>query len=176
MTEEEFLNKSTQATAYLVAMANKVILEESPVSANTIGIRIMEACGIAKANQKIRERLDYIIRATRVKPAPEGGTLFFWKSGDDPMAYDFYRTSPEDEVRDPEDIHPSEAACAILEAIREQFGIPHDAALVAGAHKLGLKRMTPAVKTLMGRAMEILENENAVTLDSNGMLQVKNMI
>ena len=176
MTEEEFLNKSTQATAYLVAMANKVILEESPVSANTIGIRIMEACGIAKANQKIRERIDYVVRATRVKPAPEGGTLFFWKSGDDPMAYDFYRVSPEGEVRSPEDIHPSEAACAMLEAIKEQYGIPRDAALVAGAHKLGLTRMTPSAKTLMETGMEILENENAVTLDNNGMLQVKSVL
>ena len=176
MTEEEFCNKSTQATKYLVAMANKVIMEESPVSYNTIGKRLMEACGITGSNQKIKERIDYVIRATRVKPAPEGGTLFFWKSGDNPMAYDFFRLSPEGDVRDPADIHPSEAACATLEAIREQFGIPRDAALVAGAHKLGLTRMTPAAKTLMETAMEILENENAVTLDNNGMLQVKSML
>lgn len=176
MSVDEFLNKSTQSTNFLVAMANEVILKESPVSMNTIGLRIMEACGIDKPNQKIRERIDYVIRATRIKPVPDGNIIFFWKSGDDPLAYDFYRKPIADYVRDPEDIHSGEAACAILEAIREQFGIPEAESMVAGARKLGIARMTPAAKDLMERGMDILKNENAVTLDSNGMLQCKTVL
>ena len=177
MTEDEFFNKSTQATSFLIAMANEVIIKESPVSFNTIGIRIREACGITKGGAKVNERIDYIIRATRVKPAPEGGTLFFWRKGDDPMAYDFYRypADPED-VRQPQDIHPAEAACAMLEAIVAEYGMPLESAYVAGARKLGLTRMTPAVKELMEHGMDILQNENAVTKDSSGMLQKNNVV
>ena len=48
--------------------------------------------------------------------------------------------------------------------------------MVAGARKLGIARMTPAAKDLMERGMDILKNENAVTLDSNGMLQCKTVL
>ena len=177
MTEEEFFNKSTQATNLLIAMANEVIIKESPVSYNTIANRIKEACGITKGGAKVNDRIDYVVRATRVKPAPDGGTLFFWRSGDNPLAFDFYRfpTTPED-VRQPQDIHPAEAACAMLEAIVDEYGMPVESAYVAGARKLGLTRMTPAVKDLMERGFDILQNENAVTKDSSGMLQGNNMV
>ena len=169
MTVEEFC--SPRNTAHLTAMANQVIIDESPVSYALIGKRILEACGITKNSAKVKERIDYLIRATRVKPAPEGAVLFFWKSGSDPMAYDFYRIPSGGDVRDAEDIHPAEAACAMLEAIKEQYGMPEEAALAAGSRKLGLVRMTPAVRELMSRGMTILKDENAVTLDEHGMLQ-----
>ncbi|MBR2524283.1 MAG: DUF3320 domain-containing protein [Clostridiales bacterium] len=173
MSTDEFLNKSTQATKYLTALASEVILKESPVSFNTISARIMDACGITKSNPKIRERIDYVIRATRIKPAPDGKNVFFWKPGDDPMSYDFYRLPDEGGVRDPDDIHSGEAACAIREALIEQYGMPEEEALIAGARKLGLMRMTPAVKELMTNGMTILHDDNVVTLNGNGMLTAK---
>ncbi|SCW26335.1 Protein of unknown function [Ruminococcaceae bacterium YRB3002] len=169
MTVEEFCNPLK--TPILVAMANQVIIDESPVSINTISQRILEACGITKSTPKIKERVDYLVRATRIKPAPDGTTLFFWKPGSDPMAYDMYRCSEDLDVRAPEDIHSSEAACAMLEAITEQYGIPPAEACAAGARKLGLTRMTPAVKELMESGLTILQDENAVTLNSRGMLE-----
>ena len=172
---EEFCDDPFR-TKMLAAMIKQIVDYESPISYDLVFARIKDSCGITKDSPKIRERIKYLMDYNKIKPVPSGNKVFFWKIGDNPMAYDFYRVSPEGEVRSPEDIHPSEAACAMLEAIKEQFGIPRDAALVAGAHKLGLTRMTPAAKTLMETAMEILENENAVTLDNNGMLQVKSMI
>ena len=174
MTVEEFCDPLN--TPQLTAMANQVIIDESPVSYSVIASRLLEACGITKNTAKIKERVDYLIRATRRKPAPEGSVVFFWKPGSDPMAYDFYRFASPEDVRSPEDIHPSEAACAMLEAIEEQYGMPEESAFVAGAHKLGLTRMTPAVRELMDRGMTILKDENAVTLDDHGMLQRNNMV
>jgi len=169
MTADEFCNPSN--TAMLVAMANQVIIDESPVCYDLIASRIKDACGITKNTPKIKERIDYLIRATRIKPAPDGKTLFYWRPGTDPMAYDFYRFGEGELLRDAGDVHSCEAACAMLEAIREEFGMPEESAYVAGAHKLGYMRMTPAVKALMERGMTILQDENAVTLNNNGMLE-----
>jgi len=169
MTADEFCDPRN--TPMLVAMVNQVIIDESPVSYDLIASRLKEACGIAKNTPKIKERVDYLIRSTRIKPAPDGNVLFYWKPGADPMAYDFYRTGAEDLLREPSDVHPCEAACAMIEAIREEFGMPLESAYVAGAHKLGFTRMTPSVKDLMERGMFILQNENAITLNNNGMLE-----
>ena len=169
MTADEFCDPRN--TSMLTAMANQVIIDESPVSYDLIASRIKEACGITKITPKIKERINYLIRSTRIKPAPDGNVIFFWKPGSDPMAYDFYRTGTGDLLRDPSDVHPCEAACAMLEAIREEFGMPEESAYVAGAHKLGYTRMVPSVKELMERGMMILQNENAVTLNINGMLE-----
>ena len=169
MTVEEFTNPRN--TAMLTAMANQVIIDESPVSFNTISRRILAAVGITKTSPKIKERVEYLVKATRIKPAPDGSTLFFWKPGDDPMSIDMYRVTEDPDIRGAEDVHSSEAACAILEAIREQYGIPPEGAVVAGAKKLGFARMTPAVKTLMDNGLAILQDENAVTLNSRGMLE-----
>ena len=176
MSADEFLNKSTQSTNYLIAMANEVILKESPVSVNTIGARILEACAIEKPNKAILERINYISESTRIKPVEDGGTAFYFKRGEAPESLSFYRRPAGDYVRKAEDIYSGEAAFAILDAIREQFGIPEAESLVAGARKLGITRMTPAAKDLMERGMAILKNENAVTLDSNGMLQCKTVL
>jgi len=174
MSVEEFCDP--HQTAQLTAMANQVIIDESPVSYSLIGKRIMESCGITKNSAKVKERVDYIIRATRVKPAPDGSTVFFWKSGSDPMAYDFYRYPSDDYVREPDEVHSSEAACAMLEAIAEQYGMPEESAFAAGARKLGFARMTPSVRELMEKGMDILKDENAVTLDEHGMLQQNNVL
>ncbi|MBP5261206.1 MAG: DUF3320 domain-containing protein [Clostridiales bacterium] len=174
MSAEDFCDPRN--TAELTAMANQVIIEESPVSYATISRRLLEACGITKNTAKIKDRVDYLIRATRRKPAPDGSVLFFWKPGSDPMAYDMYRYPAGEDVRDPEDIHSSEAACAMLEAIAEQYGMPEDSAFAAGARKLGLARMTPSVRELMDKGMTILKDENAVTKDDHGMLQANNMV
>ena len=174
MTADDFVSPAN--TSMLVAMANQVIIEESPVSYDLISERLKAACGITKSTPKIKDRIDYLIRATRIKPAPDGSIVFFWKPGDDPMAYDFYRTPAGEEVRDPSDVHSCEAACAMLEAITEQFGMPEESAYAAGARKLGFQRMTPSVKALMERGMTILQDENAVTLNNNGMLVTESML
>ena len=140
--QQEFYLPSADASIQKVIEA--VVRQEGPVHLDVLSKRVAAHWGITRLGQNIRDRVEKLIRAARVKRVHHDGAVFLWQLDCDPEQYRMFRIPGlnDEDRRSIDQIAPEEIIAAAMHVLERQISLPEmdlirETALLFGFQKSG---------------------------------------
>jgi len=139
----------TESTDIIKKQISTVLEFEAPVSRETLGKRVLEAWGIARAGARISKRIDQLINAMWLTSTTLGDSVFYWQDGTNPAQYDDFRVPSKDEKtrRSLDNIPTEEIASAVKYILNQQIGLLKEDLEREISRLFGFARYTEAMQT-----------------------------
>lgn len=145
-----------------------VIAAEAPVSRSLLCRRVVQSCGISRADNRIQSRLDSILEKMNVRSTTQNDELFYWREDQLPDDYAGLRASAEgDNQRDVRDVAVQEVANAIYLVLHEQFSMGEEDLYREGARKLGYTRLGRNVLSALELGLQHAMQQGGIATGKN---------
>ncbi len=146
----------------LIPAVIAVVAVESPVHVDEIARRIMEAAGVKRLGNRIRDRVQLAVRSASAQGQVVRRGNFIWipLMADPPVRDRSNETGP---LKSIEMIAPEEIQAAIIEVVLASFEIERDEAISLVGSRLGFQRVKSATRQTINRMTDHLVKRKKLT-------------
>ena len=127
----------------------QVVQQEAPILEHLLIKRVLTAFSVTRVTPKLKERTRTLIERLGFPTTNNALEPVIWRRDQSPDSYADFRSGG----REPVDIPAVEAVNAVITAANEQISLSEDDLLREAASYLGFNRLTPALASLLGDAL-----------------------
>lgn len=99
----------------------QILNKEAPISSDRLIKKTLRSFGIGRASSQTIEATEKVLKRMPFKANRQNGVKFYWKKGQDPEAYNFYRIDTDlEDKRSAEDICQQELKNAVCKTLQEK--------------------------------------------------------